>query len=259
MNLELTDKVIVITGGTRGLGRATAELFLEEGATVIILARNRNYLNEVVAQLGIKHDGGRIRGYAVDCTNSNEMDRVSKEIISQYGRVDGLVANVGDGVGSQEKLPNEVDWQVSWQQNFDTAIIATRVFLHAIESSHGSVVYVSSIAGMSVIGAPLSYSTAKSALISLAKNLAVRIAPKARINVVAPGNIIFPGGVWRKKLDQDPIGVNALINRNVPMKRFGESYEVAQLIVFLCSTKASFITGVVVPVDGGQVLGGSHE
>lgn len=259
MNLELTDKIIVITGGTRGIGKAAADFFLKEGAKVIILARNQNLLNEVLKDFGSRYGKEKIIGYAVDCSDAGEMELVRIKIISQYGRIDGLVANVGDGVGSQEKVPNEIDWQVSWQQNFDTAIVATRIFLQLIESSNGCIVYVSSIAGISVIGAPLSYSIAKSAIITLAKNLAVRVAPKARINVVAPGNIIFPGGVWGKKVNEDPEGVKALINRCVPMRRFGEPHEIAQVIAFLCSTRASFITGAVVPVDGGQSLRGSNE
>lgn len=254
MNLELTNKIIVITGGTRGIGRATAELFLQEGATVIILARNQGYLNEVLEELCLSYSSERIIGYAVDVANSVQMNHICKDVIFRFGHIDALVANVGDGVGSQEKIPSEVDWQQSWQQNFDTTIVATRVFLDAIESSSGSIIYVSSIAGMGAIGAPLSYSTAKSALISLAKNLAVRIAPKARINVVAPGNIIFPDGVWDKKLQLDPIGINAMIDANVPMKRFGEPHEVAQVIAFLASKNAGFITGAVIPVDGGQIL-----
>jgi len=113
--------------------------------------------------------------------------------------------------------------------------------------------FISSIAGLEAIGAPTDYSVAKSAIVALTKQLARKLAPRVRINCIAPGNVWFQGGSWDEKLQADPERVKALIENTVPMKRFGTPQEIADVAVFLCSSRASFITGAV--VDGGQTVG----
>ena len=108
---------------------------------------------------------------------------------------------------------------------------------------------------MESIGAPVDYSTAKTAIIALAKNLSKKLSKDVRVNVLSPGNILFPGGSWDEKVKQDPEGINKLIKSSVPMNRFGTSDEVSDAAVFLCSERASFITGSVLVIDGGQTVG----
>ena len=111
------------------------------------------------------------------------------------------------------------------------------------------------IAGIEDFGAPTDYSTAKTAVISLAKNIARKTAPDVRVNVIAPGNIYFENGSWDKKIKEDQESVDNMINSKVPMKRFGYPEEVGDAAVFLCSDKSKFITGTTLIIDGGQTLG----
>ena len=113
---------------------------------------------------------------------------------------------------------------------------------------------ISSIAGINYLGAPTDYSIAKSSLITLCKNLSYKLSPQIRVNVVAPGNIIFENGSWDKKLKEDMESINAIIKNNVPLQRFGKPEEVASLVTFVSSEKAQFITGSVLVVDGGQTV-----
>ena len=115
--------------------------------------------------------------------------------------------------------------------------------------------FVSSITAMEAFGAPVDYSVAKTALAALSKNLARKLALRVRVNTIAPGNVFFEGSSWDMKLKKDPEKVNQIINATVPMKRFGSPDEVADAIVFLCSERASFITGSVLVIDGGQTVG----
>ncbi len=115
--------------------------------------------------------------------------------------------------------------------------------------------FISSITGIEAIGAPVDYSTAKTAVIALAKNMAKKLGEDVRINVLAPGNIIFPEGNWEKKVKDDPIKIKEYINNTVPMKRFGTPEDIADSAVFLCSSRAKFITGSLLVVDGGQTVG----
>ena len=125
----------------------------------------------------------------------------------------------------------------------------------SLEESKGCFLFVSSIAGMEAFGAPVDYSTAKSAILALSKNMARKMANSVRINVIAPGNIYFPGGSWDAKIKNNPSVVEDIIRSTVPMKRFGTPEEVADVAVFLCSDRSSFITGSIFVVDGGQTVG----
>ena len=124
-----------------------------------------------------------------------------------------------------------------------------------LKKSKGCLLFVSSIAGMEAFGAPTDYSVAKTAIISLAKNMARKLASDhVRVNVVAPGNVYFEGGTWDKKIEEDPDQVRNIIKETVPMNRFSTPEEIANPVVFLCSDKASFITGAILRVDGGQTV-----
>jgi len=178
---------------------------------------------------------------------------VRDQLLSEWGEIHGIVANVGDGRSVPDPLPDKAQWSSIWQTNFETALTTTRVFLPALQQSQGSLLFIASITGLAALGAPVDYSVAKTAVIALAQNLARKVAPTVRVNVIAPGNIFFPGGSWEGKLKANPDGVESMLRQQVPLQRFGTPEEIADAAVFLCSPRASFITGSVLRVDGGQV------
>ncbi len=124
-----------------------------------------------------------------------------------------------------------------------------------LQESKGCLLFISSIAAMEAFGAPVDYSTAKTAVAALAKNMARKLAKEVRINVLAPGNVYFEGGSWDEKIKQEPERVKSIIESTVPMNRFGTPDEMADAAVFLCSERAAFITGSILVVDGGQTVG----
>ncbi len=254
MNLGLEEKRVLVTGGSRGIGYAIAEQFAQEGASVIIVSRNIDQLKDAAEKL--KSGGNeRIWYECCDCASSHSLLQLRDLILRKYDGIDIVVANVGDGRSVSDPIPNEEHWRNLWSVNFETSLQTARTFLPVLERANGVLLFISSIAGLEALGAPVDYSTAKSALISFSKNLARKVAEKVRVNVIAPGNVLFPGGSWDVKIKQDPERVEKLISATVPMQRFGTPEEIASAALFLCSDKASFITGSVLVVDGGQTVG----
>lgn len=254
MDLELTDRVIVVTGASRGIGFATAEALLKEGARVILIARDANQLDIVSKQLNTTFATSRFLTISVDCGDETSLRNASLEIEQEFGQVYGVVANIGDGQSIKDPIPEMDQWNTSWRTNFETALVTAMVFAPILRAQEGSIVFVSSIAGIESIGAPTDYSTAKAALIAFAKNLSVKLAPNVRVNVVAPGNILVPGGAWDSRLQNDPESISNMIRLNVPLNRFGNPHEIADAIMFLSSPRSAFTTGSVFRVDGGQTV-----
>jgi len=159
---------------------------------------------------------------------------------------------VGSGSGEAEAITGEEEWQRLWQLNFTGTLSCLRIFENALKKAGGNAILVSSIAGLESIGAPTAYSVAKSALIALGRELSRKWAPDIRINVVAPGNIMAEGGTWDAKMKENSDAVQQMVQQKVPLQRFGTPREVADLILFLSSEKAAFITGSCLVIDGGQ-------
>jgi len=144
----------------------------------------------------------------------------------------------------------------TWNSNFESALKTARTFLPMLERSKGCLLFISSIAGVEAFGAPTDYSTAKTAIIALAKNMARKLAFNGvRVNVIAPGNVFFKGGTWHDKIRKNENHVSKIIKSTVPMNRFATPQEIADSAVFLCSDRASFITGITLVIDGGQTVG----
>ena len=242
MELSLKSKHVLIAGGSGGIGSAVSKAFLEEGATVHIISRTRpDFLVPGMFW------------YGCDITQKPQIEAVSAEITENTeGRLDVLVCNVGSGSGEPNAIPGEEEWQRMWQLNFLASLSCLQYFEEALTNAGGNVILVGSIAGIESIGAPTAYSVAKSALISLGKELSRKWAPNIRVNTVAPGNILADGGTWDKKMKENPEAVRYMLENKVPLQRFGTPQEVADLILFLSSEKAAFITGSCVVIDGGQ-------
>jgi 3-oxoacyl-[acyl-carrier protein] reductase len=250
MNLELTDYQVLIIGGTKGIGLSIAKSFLLEGAVVHVISRNN--MNHIRIELE-KNYPSNIYFYQSDATIEDSLNHTYPQILqNSKNKIDILIANVGNGTGVLDPVPNKEDWDSSWNINFNSALNSIRVFSEKISESNGAITFISSIAGIEYIGAPISYSTAKTALIAFSKSLSHKLAPSVRVNVVAPGNILVENGTWDKKMKTNPEFITSMINEKVPLKRFGLPDEISNFVLFISSPKASFITGGCFVIDGGQ-------
>ncbi|WP_111976528.1 SDR family NAD(P)-dependent oxidoreductase [Algibacillus agarilyticus] len=256
MNLNLTNKVALITGASCGIGASIAESFLEEGAKVILVSRGSDKLYNLAHDLKVKFGENHVAVYKCDCSKVDELALLNRVISKEIGDIDIVVANVGDGKSVPDALPNLTQWSITWQKNFESSLFTVNEFLPVLRKTKGCILFISSIAGVEAFGAPVDYSTAKSAIVALSKNMARKLACESvRVNTVLPGNILFPDGSWDKKMADNPEKINSMIESTVPMNRFGAPAEVAGICTFLCSNKASFITGSSIVVDGGQTMG----
>lgn len=255
MNLELKDKRVLITGASRGIGAATALAFLQEGAKTYIVSRGSDQLYQTKKLLIEEFDSNQIVVDECDCTNPSSLLSLKERIQNSWNGLDIVISNIGDGQSVADQLPDEIQWEKTWKKNFDSALYTARTFLPMLKESRGCLLFISSIAGKEAFGAPVDYSTAKTALFALAKNMARKLGNEVRVNVIAPGNITFPGGSWDIKMKDNPDAVNQIIRSSVPMNRLGKPHEIADSVVFICSERASFITGSVLVIDGGQTVG----
>ena len=183
-----------------------------------------------------------------------EIQRALSITYAKFGEIDCLIANIGSGRGEGGNTPDHCEWQRLMDLNLNASVSMISAVLPSMtKAQSGCIVIVNSIAGMEASPAPLPYSAAKAALWNYAKNLSRRVAGDGiRINSVAPGNILFPGGSWEKHMETRKVEVEEYIEKEVPMRRFGSTEEIADAVMFLCSPRASFITGACIVADGGQ-------
>jgi len=255
MDLFLNNKHVLITGSSKGIGLAIAEAFLKEGAKVCINSRNSNELSAVHNLLKEKYGPEKIIKFSTDISKTENLLKLRSYIFEKWERLDIVISNVGFGSGSSAAIPDPLEWSESWGSNFTSAYLTTETFLEDLKDTKGSLIYISSIAGIESIGAPTHYSVAKSAVLALSKNISKKLSNTVRVNVVAPGNIYFKGGTWHKKLLSNENEVKKYLERTVPMNRLGDPEDVSNVVLFLSSNKAKFITGSVITVDGGQTSG----
>ncbi|MDP2167675.1 MAG: SDR family NAD(P)-dependent oxidoreductase [Thermodesulfovibrionales bacterium] len=257
MELGLKDKVVLVTGSSRGIGRVIAGSFLEAGAKVALTGRDDNALKKAYGEFASRLGQGSLMSAVCDLTDAEGIAGCLKAIEQKWGGIDILVANIGSGRLKSGLEPDKDDWMNMLDINLIGASLVVKYAVPLmIKRGGGSIVFISSIAGIETLPAPIPYSAAKAGLIAASKNLSRLLAPEnIRVNVVAPGNILAPGGVWERKLGEDAEGVKQYINSEVPMKRLGRPEEVADAVLFLSSERASFITGSCLVVDGGQTRG----
>ena len=253
--MTIKGKIALVTGSSSGIGKAIAKLFLEEGATVWLNGRNSEKLLAVAKELAHQTGNPRVYYYAADCTDETHLRAFYEVVKEQSGHLDILVSNVGDGRSNSDPISSSEHWTNVWDTNFQSALFSARAFTPLLKGAGANILFVSSIVALEAFGAPVDYSTAKAAVNAFAKNLARKLAPKIRVNVIAPGNVFFKGGSWEEKIIKDPGKVQIMLETSVPLKRFGTPEEIAEAACFLCSDKASFITGSTLVVDGGQTVG----
>ena len=250
MDLELTDKVILVAGSSRGIGKAIATSLLVEGARVCISGRDPESLSEARREL---NQHGQVLAFEGDLSVRGPIARVFETIAAEWGRLDGLICNLGTGSGKTGWDPTEEDWERLLRLNFQASAWLAQAAIPALANRRGNIVFISSITGVEATPAPLPYSAGKAALLNYSKNLSRQVAKLGiRVNCVAPGNIFFPGGSWDRRLHDNPEAVGKYLEAEVPFNRFGTADEIASVVTFLCSTRASFITGACFTADGGQ-------
>ncbi|MDB2636304.1 SDR family oxidoreductase [Alphaproteobacteria bacterium] len=256
MDLNLNKKKVLITGASRGIGLSIAENFLNEGSKTCLVSRGSDDLFKSEKKLKKKYGTNNSFVSKCDCTDTESLAQLRDLVMKKWKILDVVVVNVGDGKSVSDALPDHDQWEKTWKINFDSALLTARTFLPMLKKSKGCLLFISSIAGLETFGAPSDYSTAKAAIIALAKNLARKLAnDKIRVNVIAPGNVYFKGGSWHQKILHDKGRVEKMIKSTVPMNRFATPNEIADSAVFLCSDRASFITGSTLVIDGGQTIG----
>lgn len=254
MDLGLKGKAAVVTGSSRGLGKAIAHRFLQEGAYVAVSGRDPESLQKTVEELSAQFPAERIAWFNGDLTVGDGIQGFLDVALSRFGRIDIAVANIGSGRG----VPFEDSDKAEWLRLFDTNLFSGMEFVRQVvpmmkSQGSGVICLISSVAGVEAIEAPIPYTSSKAGVIAAGKVLARYLAQSGiRVNVICPGNILFPGGDWDKKLKENRQRVNSYIESHVPLKRFGRPEEIASCVVFLASECASFVTGACLVADGGQ-------
>jgi 3-oxoacyl-[acyl-carrier protein] reductase len=253
MDLGLTGKVAVVTGGSRGLGLGAAVALVAEGAHVVICARGAEQLKRAVEQLRASATAGATaEGVAADVSTEAGVAAVIDAAIAKFGRLDVLVNNVGVAKGADLETTSDAEWQEAFDYTLFPAIRASRLAVPHLRKQGGAIIIVSSIFGREA-GGRMTYNAVKAAEISLTKSLAQQLAKdQIRVVSVAPGSMMFEGGSWWKRQQADPKWIADFVARELPFGRFGRPDELGAAVAFLASSKASWISGTTVVVDGCQ-------
>jgi 3-oxoacyl-[acyl-carrier protein] reductase len=251
MDLGLKDNVVVVTGASRGIGKAIALGFAAEGARLSICGRTSETLEAAANE--IKALGAEVVAKPADVTQSEEAEAFVQETLDTYGRIDALINNVGGAIWTATLEISDQEWHEILDLNLVSAARMSRAVIPTMQRQGGGVIImISSIWGREG-GGHITYNAAKAAEISMSKSLANELAAdNIRVNTVAPGSILFPGGGWERRQKTDPEGIAEFVKRDFPLGRFGKPEEIGNVVVFLASERASLVTGACLNVDGCQ-------
>ncbi len=249
MDLELAGNVALVTGSSAGIGHCIARVLAEEGATVAL--NGRDPLRLEAARRNIP---GASSYFVADVRDQAECQRLVHDVIVRYGRLDVLVCSVGSGASVPPGQETPEEWRRVLELNLYATTQMVWAATDALVASKGNVVCISSICGIESLGCPVPYAAAKAALESYVRNAARPLGERGvRINSVAPGNILFPGSVWERKLATDEAAVRSMLRREVALRALGGPEDVARVVAYLASPLAAFISGATYVVDGGQI------
>lgn len=254
MDLQLTGKVAIVTGGSRGLGLASARALVGEGCHVAICARGVERLEQAAAELrAAAAPGADVLTIASDVSTADGPAHIVHATVERFGGVDILVNNVGLAKGGGLLDTSDALWHEAFDQTLFPAIRGSRAAVpHMQRRGGGTIIIIASIWGREA-GGRMTYNVVKAGEISLGKALAQQLAEDhIRVVTVAPGSILFPGGSWHARQQADPEGMAEFVKRDLPFGRFGRAEEVGDVVAFLASPRASWISGTTVVVDGCQ-------
>ena len=261
MDLGLSGKAALLVGASRGIGGAAALALAREGCRVALVARGREGVEARAAECRAAGAPDAL-ALAADATDPAALKAAVDAAGTAFGALDALVTLVGGSVPGAFATVDDAGWSAALERNFTCAVRASRFALPYLERSGAArasdarggaaIVHVASIWGREGGGA-ITYNAAKAALIAFSHEQARELAPRGvRVVSVAPGSVLHPGGSWERRQNADPAGIAEFVRREIPLGRFGAAEELGDVIAFLCSRRASWVSGACVVVDGGQ-------
>ncbi len=246
MDFGIAGKVALVTGATRGIGLGIAQALAAEGARVAVVARTETDVQDIAKSIGGF-------GVAADLLQKEGCERAVTETERALGPVEILINNLGLRAGTSWADTGVAEFEAAFTGNASVSLRMSQLVLPGmIERGWGRVVVISSVFGREAGGAP-AYNAAKAAEISLVTSLGREVAAKGvTVNCVAPGSILWEGGGWWRRREQNPQAIAEFVRQEMPLGRFGNVPEVAAIVAFLCSQQASLVNAACVAVDGGQ-------
>ena len=248
---RLKNKVAVITGAASGIGKATAELFVREGANVVLTDLNNSALEELAAILG--RNGNGVNTISGDVSRESTAEKIAECVRLNFRQVDVILNSAGIDLLAPLLSTSAEQWDKILAVNLKSIFLICKHLVPLMQNG-GAIVNIASATGLVPVANRPAYNTSKGAVVALTKSLALDLAPKIRVNCICPGAVETP--LLRSAIEAtpDPEATRAAIKARYPIGRIADVQEIASVIAFLASDEASYITGATIPVDGGRTM-----
>jgi 3-oxoacyl-[acyl-carrier protein] reductase len=243
----MNKKVALVSGSSRGIGKGIAKKLIENNYIVYINGRDLESLEKTKIELDAE-----VKLIVSDLSIDLNIKQTVGKIFKDEGRLDLVVANIGSGKSALGWKLDIEEYKKVFEINFFSAVSLATYSVEVMKERGGHIIFISSIAGCESFGAPIAYSSAKTALLAFSKNLSNEVAKlHIRVNSVSPGNVIFDGSTWDDKIKKNKEVVDEYIEKNVPLNGFATPQDIAKAVIFL--EESGFVTGANIIVDGGQI------